>query len=370
MAIQTIKATMQMRHGREEDFDPSQMTVGEWAVCEDTKKVWMCFLPGFVLRMATYEAFEQDMEHIHQILSECQDIRTAVEEFGRLAEQHETQAEYYSILSESWAVGGTGERDGEDMNNSKYHSVQSKSYAHGGTGLRVGEDTDNSEYYSKVAKKLVEEATKILETVSSGGLIPAGTVRYEELPSAPMIGFMYNVSNDFITDDRFIDGAGKFYSAGSNVYWTVEGKWDVLAANAVFGVKGDKEEEYRQGFVNITPGDIGAATLEDLSGVNADFVGSKEELEEKIQSGEVKDGMTAYVTNDDSGGEGGGGNSSITIDSELSETSENPVQNKVITGEFNKYVQKTGGEIEGVLKVRSLVLGTTPSDEIGAIWIE
>lgn len=129
MAIQTINATILMRGGAEADFDPDQMSAREWAVSTDTKKVWMCFKPGIVLRMATYEGFEADMVEIQTILSECQDIKLAVERFEQLAEQHESQAEEWSIASKSWAVGDTGTRDGEDTNNSKYWSQQSKSEA-------------------------------------------------------------------------------------------------------------------------------------------------------------------------------------------------------------------------------------------------
>lgn len=176
MAIRIIKATMQMRHGREEDFDPSQMTVGEWAVSEDTKKVWMCFLPGFVLRMATYEAFEQDMQEIQLILATCQNIQAAVERFVELAEQHETQAEYYSILSESWAVGGTGIRTAENTNNSKFYSEQSsssatmsKSWAVGRTDTRNNEDFDNSKYYSQQSKNSSEISKEYLTKVEDAG---------------------------------------------------------------------------------------------------------------------------------------------------------------------------------------------------------
>lgn len=268
MAINTIKATMQMRIGMEDDFDPSQMTAGEWGVSKDTKYVRMCFMPGLCLRMATYEAFEEDMKRIQQILSECRDIKAAVEEFIRLAEQHKTQAEHYSLISKSWAVGGTGLRTGEDTNNSEHHSRQSESYAHGGTGLRIGEDVDNSEYYSRLAAELVEEAKRIVAAATQGALIPAGTIPYEKLPSEPMIGFMYNISNDFITDDRFEEGAGTFYSAGNNVYWTSQGKWDVLT-----GIQ------------------------------SYDFVGTQAELDEKIAAGEVTEGMRTFVTD---GGESGG----------------------------------------------------------------
>lgn len=156
MAIRTINATIQMRHGEENDFDPDQMTTGEWAVSDDTKKVWMCFKPGFVLRMSTYEAFEEDLKEIQGILATCQSIQEAVERFVQAAEQHSQDSEIHSIKSKSWAVGETGVRDGEDTDNSEYYSRQSernslisKSYSSGNTGLREGENQDNSKYYSE-----------------------------------------------------------------------------------------------------------------------------------------------------------------------------------------------------------------------------
>ncbi len=115
MAIQTIKATIQMRNGMEENFDPDQMTTGEWAVSTDSKKVWMCFRPGLVFRMATYESFEKDMEEIRVILVETKDIQKAIEKWYKLAE--------------SYTHGGTGERDGEETDNAKYYYEQSKMYS-------------------------------------------------------------------------------------------------------------------------------------------------------------------------------------------------------------------------------------------------
>lgn len=108
----TTLATIQMRHGAEENFDPDQMTAGEWAVSMDSKKVWMCFAPGLVLRMATYEAFEKDMEEIRSILIEAKDIQKSLEMWNHLAE--------------SYAHGGTGEREGEETDNAKYYSEQAK----------------------------------------------------------------------------------------------------------------------------------------------------------------------------------------------------------------------------------------------------
>lgn len=176
MAIKTINATIQVRHGREEDFDPDQMTTGEWGVSDDTKKVWMCFMPGLVLRMATYEAFEEDMKKIQAILEACEDIKEAVKQFVLLAEQHSNTAERYSKESKSWAVGGTGIRMREDTNNSKYYSEQSshsallsKSYSEGNTDIRVGEDTDNSKYYSQQSKASSDTSKLYLTKVEAAG---------------------------------------------------------------------------------------------------------------------------------------------------------------------------------------------------------
>lgn len=68
---------------------------------------------------------------------------------------------YWSELSKSWAVGGTGLRSDEDENNSKYWAEISrlfsetsensaKTWAVGGTGTRPYEDTDNAKYYASI----------------------------------------------------------------------------------------------------------------------------------------------------------------------------------------------------------------------------
>ena len=114
-------------------------------------------------------------------------------------------------LSESWAIGGTGVRYGEDISNSKYFSDQSQAWAtggtngtpsatnnakywsdqaeeradergqywddklattgeswtQGGTGTRQGEDTNNAKYWSEQAYHWYEEAG---EVVTEGGV--------------------------------------------------------------------------------------------------------------------------------------------------------------------------------------------------------
>ena len=72
-----MKARIQVRRGLYEDFNPSKMTAGEWAVSVDTETdkqvVWMCFSPGVVKRMGTLEDFEE------QIREATDDIRVEYE---------------------------------------------------------------------------------------------------------------------------------------------------------------------------------------------------------------------------------------------------------------------------------------------------
>lgn len=76
MALNTGKILM--RRGQEANFDPNKMMPGEWAVSLDSKFVRMCFSPGVCIRMATYEAFEADMEQIKAILAEAKNVESAV----------------------------------------------------------------------------------------------------------------------------------------------------------------------------------------------------------------------------------------------------------------------------------------------------
>lgn len=128
---------------------------------------------------------------------------------------------------------------------------KSESFTHGGTDIREGEDTDNAQYYYNQIKDVAVTVT--------GGLIPKGTIFFEDLPLTGLsMGYMYNISDSFISDNRFKDGGGKRYEAGSNVYYTSDGYWDVLAAPpAVYGVKGVAQEDFYTGYINLSPGDLG-----------------------------------------------------------------------------------------------------------------
>lgn len=164
-----------------------------------------------------------------------------------------------ATLSKSWAVGNTNIRSDENINNAKHYSElsstsaeESKSYAVGGTGTRENETVDNAKYYYEQSKSISESF--------SGALRPMGTVAFTNLPSISDAteGDMYNVSDEFTTTASFKEGAGYIYPAGTNVYKTADGYWDCLAGTMVTGIKGNAENSYRKGNINLTSENIGA----------------------------------------------------------------------------------------------------------------
>ena len=114
---------------------------------------------------------------------------------------------------------------------------------------------NKSQTYSKT-----EVDNKVSAALTSA-IVPKGTVTYANLPTPAKanLGYMYNVSDAFTTDARFVDGASKKYNAGANVY--------------VVAVTTGDSTEYKfdvfMGFVDLsgyqTKTDMpGAATDEDI----------------------------------------------------------------------------------------------------------
>ena len=158
-------------------------------------------------------------------------------------------------------------------------ATKAESYAVGGTGSREGEDTDNAAYYYRQAKSISESF--------AGALRPMGTVAFASLPAltAAAAGDMYNVSDEFTTTDDFKEGAGGIIPAGANIYKTSDGKWDVLAGTPVTGVKGAKEVAYHRGNVSLSAADVGAVDEDgDASDTTVTFSAASERV--NITAGE------------------------------------------------------------------------------------
>lgn len=99
-------------------------------------------------------------------------------------------------------------------------------------GKRGGVDvTSTDPTYNNNAKHYAEVASQ----AAAGGIIPQGTTTFAQLPalSDVRVGYMWNISDDFVTTADFREGAGVRYGAGSNVYKTGDGKWDVTSGQMI-----------------------------------------------------------------------------------------------------------------------------------------
>lgn len=121
------------------------------------------------------------------------------------------------------------------------------------------------------AKGYLQQAEAITNGLN-GAFSPKGTVTFAELlelkdSDAVAAGYLYHISDDFTTDENF-RVSGKVCGAGTSVYYTVDGTFDVFVGATVAGVKGENEAEYRTGMVNITLENIGAISILDIATVD------------------------------------------------------------------------------------------------------
>ena len=127
--------------------------------------------------------------------SEYQFIQEAIED----CQQAASDAEGAASDAEAWAVG---ERGGVPVSASDptYHN--------------------NSSYWAGQAA-----------IYAQGALRYQGSIPFANIPTTGQVGGdMYNITDDFTTDSRFIEGSGKFCPAGTNIAWVAaSSKWDVLA---------------------------------------------------------------------------------------------------------------------------------------------
>lgn len=195
--------SIQMRRGRKADFDPWKMKQGEWAVTTDTTAgnqwIWMCFNPGTVHRIATYETFEMWLNEFKDDTTKelkdalnlyFQKLQTDTDSYfqGRIRDDWEPVLKSYvtqaqtsaSSAAQSASSAATSETNAKSSQtaakasetNAKTSETNAKtsetaaktsetnamnwaklseSHSHGSTGVRSGENTDNAKYWSEQA---------------------------------------------------------------------------------------------------------------------------------------------------------------------------------------------------------------------------
>lgn len=198
------------------------------------------------------------------------------------------------------------------------YAEQSKSYAVGTNNtVRENDSVDNAKYYYEQAEQIAEGL--------NGALLPMGTIPFGQLSSqTKQAGYMYNISNDFTSDETFKDGGNITYPSGTNVYYTADGYWDCLAGTSVTGVKGDTESSYRKGNVNITKEDLGLGNVDNTADTNKN-VKHAETATKATQDSDGKQINTTYARKTEL----------PVVDSSLDINSTNALQNKTITSQLN-----------------------------------
>jgi len=160
-----------------------------------------------------------------------EDVASGSPYYQNNAKYYSGQANGYKNMAENaknYAYGYANDALGYKNDASGYATTAgakatlAESYAVGGTSSRTGEDTDNAKYY----KIRCEEIAGGL----AGGLLPMGTILFASLPDTFVVGHMYNISDAFESDSRFKDGGGISYPAGTNVYATADEMWDCLSS--------------------------------------------------------------------------------------------------------------------------------------------
>lgn len=121
--------------------------------------------------------------------------------------------------------------------NANSHYMLSRSYAVGDTETRTNEAIDNAKYYY--------EQSKMIASGLNGALLPMGTITFEQLSAMTKeAGYMYNISNEFVSTSEFKDGGNYTYPSGTNVYFTADGFWDCLAGTTSITATVAEVEDY------------------------------------------------------------------------------------------------------------------------------
>lgn len=192
---------------------------------------------------------------------------------AEIASQKAENADNSAIAAES-SAGLASEQAAASGN----AAALARSYSGGGTGTRENEDIDNARYYKEQAERIADGL--------KGSLLPMGTISFAELPDTSNTGYMYNVKDEFVTTDRFKEGAGNTIAAGANVYYTADGYWDCMSGSGVAGIKGAAESKYRNGNINITPENIGLGNVPDVATNDQTPTYTQAAQRENLESGE------------------------------------------------------------------------------------
>jgi hypothetical protein len=300
-----------MRKGRPEDFDPTKMLPGEFAVTMGTdrraRKLYICFAPGIVKQLGTYEDFEDQIQDatdaikqqylmaFNEILTQIEaDKNTAAEEYSyvvnfknlldktyvpditkgvnaaassaKAAATSESNAGTYknSAASSATAAANSAKAAATSESNAGTYKNSASSSASTAESAKTAAETykNNAQTYMNNAKNYMDAAKTAAASIT-GALKPKGTVAFANLPNINSVesGAMYNISTAFTSNSIFKDGGNITYPAGTNVYKTEDGMWDCLGGElSDYLMKADVDTAVEEAMPDYTA----SSTLQEL----------------------------------------------------------------------------------------------------------
>ena len=149
----------------------------------------------------------------------------ASEENAAVSESAAATSEQNAKDSETNAANSETNARASEVNAANSESAAATSEANAKTSeINAKESEEKANNYCEVVKSVVDGL--------NSGFIPIGTIAFADLATAEKAtGFTYNISDDFITDSSFAEGAGMMYTAGTNVYCRSDGLWDCFGGS-------------------------------------------------------------------------------------------------------------------------------------------
>lgn len=174
----------------------------------------------------TYATLAMASEDVSKGYKEAADVSAAsaasdaesANEFADQAEQYMNTTSDYMAATYEYAADAATKAATANL-----EANLSRSYAVGTDDqVRENDSTDNSKYYYEKTRAIVE---------GSNGVVPMGSILFANLPDDALTGWMYNILDNFTTTEDFLEGAGEYHVAGTNVVKTASGKWDCMAGS-------------------------------------------------------------------------------------------------------------------------------------------
>ena len=169
----------------------------------------------YIRTQESINSFNESLERANETIIEVERLKDSVENLANVADKVEADVNRVETKANEVDKYAT---------NADNSATLSKSYAVGETNTRIDEDIDNAKYYYA--------QTKAINDSLGGVFSPQGTIEFSELQSVTKsVGYVYHISDDFVTDDTFKCGVGVLYPSGTNVYYTSDGYWDCFVEN-------------------------------------------------------------------------------------------------------------------------------------------